>query len=63
MAVLLLGSAIVTAVVCLPTHTRFWQWHQGIGIVKAVISLTLFHEGRMALMDYFKTSNKEAGLC
>jgi len=31
---------------------------QGIGIFKAVISLSLFHEGRLFLLDYFKESNK-----
>ena len=35
---------------------------QGIGIVKAIISLTMFHEGRIFMTDYFKNSNKENGL-
>lgn len=35
---------------------------QGIGIAKAVISLTMFHQGRIYCMDYFKSSNKEKGL-
>lgn len=34
---------------------------QGIGIVKAVISLTLFHEGRMFLQDAFKDYNIRNG--
>jgi len=34
---------------------------QGIGMVKAVISLTLFHEGRMFLQDSFKESNIRNG--
>lgn len=34
---------------------------QGIGIFKAVISLTLFHEGRMYLQDKFKESNIKNG--
>ena len=34
---------------------------QGIGIFKAVISLTLFHEGRMFLMDWFKDRNAANG--
>jgi hypothetical protein len=34
---------------------------QGIGIMKAVISLTLFHEGRHYLQDYFKESNIQNG--
>lgn len=34
---------------------------QGIGIVKAVISLTTFHEGRLFMMDYFKHRNEAAG--
>ena len=32
---------------------------QGIGIVKAVISLTLFHEGRIFLTEAFRTYNKK----
>uniref|UniRef100_A0A7S3LPS4 Mitochondrial carrier protein n=1 Tax=Aplanochytrium stocchinoi TaxID=215587 RepID=A0A7S3LPS4_9STRA len=35
---------------------------QGIGIVKAVISLTLFHEGRLMCMDGFKNYNLKKGL-
>lgn len=35
---------------------------QGIGIVKAMISLTMFHQGRIYLTDYFKESNEAAGL-
>jgi hypothetical protein len=31
---------------------------QGVGIIKAVISLTTFHQGRLFLTDYFKESNK-----
>jgi len=34
---------------------------QGIGIMKAVISLTLFHEGRMFLQDAFKDYNVRNG--
>ena len=34
---------------------------QGIGIMKAVISLTLFHEGRMFLQDAFKQYNIDNG--
>jgi len=34
---------------------------QGIGIMKAVISLTLFHEGRMFLQDAFKQRNIDNG--
>lgn len=34
---------------------------QGIGIMKAVISLTLFHEGRMFLQDSFKQYNIDNG--
>ena len=34
---------------------------QGIGIVKAIISLTLFHEGRHFLQDYFLNHNKAHG--
>eukprot|EP01050_Picozoa_sp_SAG11_P022218 SAG11_NODE_4145_length_2041_cov_6.255922_1_plen_309_part_00 len=35
---------------------------QGIGIAKAVVSLTLFHEGRMGIQDLFRDSNEKAGL-
>lgn len=34
---------------------------QGIGIAKAVLSLTLFHEGRIFCMDSFKSSNERNG--
>lgn len=34
---------------------------QGIGMAKAVVSLTLFHEGRMALQDAFKSYNIRNG--
>lgn len=34
---------------------------QGIGIFKAVISLTLFHEGRLILQESFKGYNKKNG--
>jgi hypothetical protein len=34
---------------------------QGIGIVKAIISLTTFHEGRLYCMDFFKHRNEAAG--
>jgi hypothetical protein len=34
---------------------------QGIGIMKAVISLTLFHEGRLFLQDQFKAHNIKNG--
>lgn len=34
---------------------------QGLGIVKAVISLTMFHEGRLFLMDYAKERNERLG--
>merc|ERR1712176_959888 len=34
---------------------------QGIGIAKAVVSLTLFHEGRMFLQDAFKNYNIRNG--
>lgn len=35
---------------------------QGIGIVKAIISLTLFHEGRMWGTEQFKKRNERLGL-
>jgi len=35
---------------------------QGIGIAKAIVSLTLFHEGRMWIADKFKDYNKANGL-
>ena len=34
---------------------------QGIGIVKAIVSLTMFHEGRLFLTDYFKERNVRLG--
>ncbi len=34
---------------------------QGIGIVKAVVSLTLFHEGRMAIARHFRATNTAEG--
>jgi len=34
---------------------------QGIGIIKAIISLTTFHEGRLFCMDWFKHRNEAAG--
>eukprot|EP00605_Chrysophyceae_sp_TOSAG23-4_P001477 GSChrysophyteH1.ASY1.ANO1.1614.1 assembled CDS len=34
---------------------------QGIGIAKAIVSLTLFHEGRMFLAAQFKIRNEAAG--
>merc|ERR1712005_73459 len=34
---------------------------QGIGIAKAIVSLTLFHEGRMWIGDKFKAYNKANG--
>jgi len=34
---------------------------QGIGICKAVISLSMFHQGRIWCMDYFKDRNKRLG--
>jgi len=30
---------------------------QGVGLIKAIISLTMFHEGRIYLTDYFKDRN------
>merc|ERR1712070_1110035 len=35
---------------------------QGIGIAKAIVSLTLFHEGRIFLGDQFKAYNKKNGV-
>merc|ERR1719502_1855525 len=35
---------------------------QGIGIAKAIVSLTLFHEGRIWITDKFKAYNKSKGL-
>ena len=34
---------------------------QGIGIAKAIISLTMFHQGRIYLTDYFKDRNNRLG--
>jgi hypothetical protein len=34
---------------------------QGIGIAKAIISLTMFHEGRLFLTDFFKDRNVRLG--
>ena len=34
---------------------------QGIGIAKAIISLTMFHQGRIFLTDYFKDRNNRLG--
>jgi hypothetical protein len=34
---------------------------QGIGMCKAIISLTMFHEGRIFLTDYFKNRNIKLG--
>ena len=34
---------------------------QGIGILKAIISLTMFHQGRIFLTDIFKERNKRLG--
>jgi hypothetical protein len=34
---------------------------QGIGIAKAIVSLSLFHEGRHFLQDVFKASNERHG--
>ena len=34
---------------------------QGIGIVKAIVSLTMFHQGRIMLTDAFKEHNKRNG--
>jgi hypothetical protein len=35
---------------------------QGIGIAKAIISLTMFHQGRIYLMESFKDRNERLGL-
>jgi len=35
---------------------------QGIGIAKAIISLTMFHEGRIALTEQWRENNKANGL-
>jgi hypothetical protein len=34
---------------------------QGVGISKAIISLTMFHQGRIFLTDYFKERNEKLG--
>jgi hypothetical protein len=34
---------------------------QGIGVVKAIISLTTFHQGRIYCMDWFKERNVRLG--
>jgi len=34
---------------------------QGIGIAKAIVSLTMFHEGRLFLTDFFKKRNERLG--
>jgi len=34
---------------------------QGVGISKAIISLTMFHQGRIFLTDYFKEKNEKLG--
>ena len=34
---------------------------QGIGICKAIISLSMFHQGRLWCMEYFKNRNERAG--
>ena len=31
---------------------------QGIGIAKAIVSLSMFHQGRLWLVDWFKYYNK-----
>lgn len=35
---------------------------QGIGIIKAIISLTTFHQGRIFLTDHFKERNRRNGI-
>jgi len=35
---------------------------QGIGIIKAIISLTMFHQGRIVLSERFKEDNRANGL-
>lgn len=34
---------------------------QGLGMAKAVVSLSMFHEGRLFLLNYFKNKNIELG--
>jgi len=36
---------------------------QGIGIAKAIVSLSMFHQGRIWCMDYAKARNKKLGYC
>jgi hypothetical protein len=36
---------------------------QGIGIAKAIVSLSMFHQGRIWCMDYAKDRNKRLGYC
>lgn len=35
---------------------------QCVGVAKAIVSLTMFHQGRIFLIDYFKKRNKKLGL-
>ena len=35
---------------------------QGLGIAKAIISLTMFHEGRIFLTNYFRSRNESITL-
>jgi hypothetical protein len=35
---------------------------QGLGIVKAVLSLTMFHEGRIWCQEFFRARNERLGL-
>ena len=35
---------------------------QGVGVAKAIVSLTMFHQGRIFLIDYFKNRNEKLGL-
>ena len=35
---------------------------QGIGIVKAIVSLTMFHQGRIYLTETFKERNERNGI-
>jgi len=36
---------------------------QGIGIAKAIVSLSMFHQGRIWCMDFAKARNKKLGYC
>jgi len=36
---------------------------QGIGIAKAIVSLSMFHQGRIWCMDFAKARNKRLGYC